>query len=260
MRLTVGSSSARGAAHEVNQDCVIAQPLTAGGLLVVVADGLGGYVASEEASALASRWVATRLEEASRQGVLTRHTLVDAVQGANLALWQLGYERGSALKTTFSALACTQTQSYLAHVGDCRIYRIRGNDVRQLTHDHSWARESTVLGLLCQFGWGRPPSRHVLDRALGDQPIVRIDVAQLTAHPGDRFVICSDGVWGSISTSDFMTLVTQDIDDHALAESLAAEALARGGTDDATVAVASVHRVTEQFEPLLATQPPAWPR
>lgn len=245
MRLTVGSSSARGAAREVNQDCIVAQPLTAGGVLVVVADGLGGYAASEEASALASMWVTTRLEEADRRGALTRRTVVDAVQGANLALWQLGYERGSALKTTFSALACTQTEIYLAHVGDCRVYRTRGNDVRQMTRDHTWSRESAFLVLLCHLGWGRPPSRHVLNRVLGDHPIVRIDVAQLAAHPGDRFIICSDGVWGSISPADFAALATQDIDDHALAESLIAEALARGSTDDATAAVVSVYHLTE---------------
>ena len=245
MRLTVGSSSIRGAARGHNEDRVFAQPLTAGGLLVVVADGLGGYAASEEASAFASMWVAARLEEASRRGTPTRHAMVDAVQGANLALWQLGYERSSALKTTLSALLCTPTGTYLAHVGDCRVYHVRQVDVRQLTRDHSWSRELGVLSLLWRLGRGGPPSRHALSRVLGDQPIVRIDVAQLAAHPGDRFVLCSDGVWGSISPSDFTALATVDVDDHALAESLTAAAVARGGTDDATAAVVSVQRVTE---------------
>jgi serine/threonine protein phosphatase PrpC len=259
MRLTVGSSSIGGAARGHNQDRVLAQPLTAGGLLVVIADGLGGYAASEEASALASRWVAARLEEAGRQGTLTRHIMVDAVQGANLALWQLGCERSSALKTTLSALLCTPTEAYLAHVGDCRVYHVRQAHVRQLTRDHSWSRELGVLSLLWRFGRGGTPSRQILSRALGDQPIVRIDAAQLIAHPGDRFVLCSDGVWGSISPSDFTALATLDIDDHALAENLTAAALARGGTDDATAAVVSVQRVTEQLESCLVAQPLATP-
>ncbi len=148
--------------------------------------------------------------------------------------------------------------AYLAHVGDCRVYhvrqtQVRQTQVRQLTRDHSWSRELGVLRLLWRLGRAGPPSRHILSRALGDQPIVRVDVAQLAAHPGDRFILCSDGVWGSIGPSDFTALAILDMDDHTLAQSLTAAALARGGTDDATAAVVSVQRVTEQLESCLGS-------
>ncbi len=238
MPLKVGTSSLAGPARTSNQDCIATRALAGGGLLVCIADGLGGYDASAEASALACDWVSAQLAKECEQGALTRRALKAAVQAANLALWQQALDRATALKTTLSVLVCLPGEALLAHIGDCRVTLVREGIARQLTRDHSWSRDLGVLGWVLHGG--RQRTRHVLHRALGDQPMVRVDTARVDLRPGDRFVLCSDGVWGNLSASAFAALVMEPLDDQSLAERLTREALASGGSDDASAAVVSM--------------------
>jgi serine/threonine protein phosphatase PrpC len=148
------------------------------------------------------------------------------------------HRRATALKTTLSVLVCLPGEALLAHVGDCRVVLMRDGGTRQLTRDHSWSRDLGALGWVLRGG--RKRTRHVLHRALGDQPMVRVDTAQMVSLPGDRFVLCSDGVWGGLSASAFAALVLEPLDDQSLAERLTREALAAGSTDDASAVVVSV--------------------
>jgi protein phosphatase len=241
MQLTVGTSSIPGPTRSINQDCIAMQSLAGGSVLVTIADGLGGYDASAEASALACDWVSEQLAQESKRGALTRRALKAAVQGANLTLWQQAMDRSIALKTTLSALVCTPEEALIAHVGDCRVYLVRAGHVAQLTTDHSWSQQMGLLRWSWLSGRVHSGSRHRLHRVLGDHPMVQVDTARLAPQSGDRFILCSDGVWGSISPPDFATLVTKEETDQALADLVTGEALARGGTDDASAAVVSVH-------------------
>jgi PPM family protein phosphatase len=237
MRVTVGASSLSGPAREGNQDCIATQPLDGGGMLVSIADGLGGYAASAEASAKACAWMSTYLKEVSERGALTQRILKTTVQSANLHLWQLALERATALKTTLSAVVCLPDEALLAHVGDCRV---RDGTLRQLTRDHSWSREMRFFSWIQRGSLAQHRSRHFLSRALGDQPLVRVDTARVELKADDRFILCSDGVWSSISAPDFAAFASKHTDDQTLAETLTREAQARGGTDDASAAVISV--------------------
>ena len=240
MQLTVGTSSIPGPARNINQDCIDMHSLAGGCLLVTIADGLGGYEASAEASALASKWVGAQLKEAGQRGALTQWTLRGAFQAANLALWQQALDRAIALKTTLSALLCTPTEALIGHVGDCRVFLVRDGKVSQLTTDHSLSQQMGMLRWAWLSGQAHSGSRHRLHRVLGDHPMVRVDTARIATQPGDRFVLCSDGVWGSISRPDFMALVTRTESDQSLADLVTREALARGGTDDASAAFVSI--------------------
>jgi len=238
MPLMVSTSSLAGPARASNQDCLTTQSLAGGGVLVCIADGLGGYEASAEASGFACDWVSAQLAAYSKQDILTQRALKAAVQDANLRLWQQALDRATALKTTLSVLVCLPDEALLAHVGDCRVLLVRDGHMLQLTRDHSWSRDLSVFGWLLHGGQKR--TRHTLHRALGDQPIVRVDTARLALQAGDRFVLCSDGVWGYLSASAFAALALAPLDNQSLAERLAGEALAVGGVDDASAAVVSV--------------------
>jgi serine/threonine protein phosphatase PrpC len=240
MELTVGTSSIPGPARNINQDCIGMQSLAGGCLLVTIADGLGGYEASAEASALASKWVSAHLKEAGERAALTQRTLKSAFQGANLALWQQAMDSSTALKTTLSALICTPTEALIGHVGDCRVFLVRAGSVSQLTTDHSLSQQMGLLRWAWLSNQAHSGSRHRLHRVLGDHPMVRVDTTRVATQPGDRFLLCSDGVWGSMSSADFTALVTKAESDQALAELLTGEALARGGTDDASAAFVSI--------------------
>ncbi len=240
MQLTVGTSSLPGPARKINQDCIAMQSLAGGCLLVTIADGLGGYDASAEASALACDWVSEQLALECKRGALTQRALKGAVQSANLALWQQALDRSTALKTTLSALVCLPAEALIAHVGDCRVFLVRAGQVTQLTKDHSWAQQTHWLRWSWLSGRSHSGSRHRLHRVLGDHPMVQVDAARVALQAGDRFVLCSDGVWGSMSAQDFAALVTGEASDQALADLVTGEALARGGTDDASAAVVSV--------------------
>lgn len=240
MQVTVGTSSIPGPARQTNQDCIGMHSLAGGCLLVTIADGLGGYDASAEASALACVRVGEQLAEDCKRGALTRRALKAAVLAANLALWQQALEQSTVLKTTLSALVCLPEEALLAHVGDCRIFLVRAGKVTQLTTDHSLSQQMGFLRWVWLSGQTHSGSRHRLHRVLGDHPLVRVDTARILPQLGDRFILCSDGVWGSISPPDFAALVVREESDQALAELVTSEALARGGTDDASAAVVSV--------------------
>jgi protein phosphatase len=241
MQLTVGTSSLPGPSRKINQDCIAMQSLAGGSVLVTIADGLGGYDASAEASALACDWVSEQLAAECKRGALTRRALKAAVQGANLTLWQQAMDRATALKTTLSTLVCTPEEALIAHVGDCRVYLVREGKVTQLTTDHSWSQQVGLLRWSWLSGRVHSGSRHRLHRVLGDHPMVQVDTAHLAPQSGDRFVLCSDGVWSSFTALDFAALVVRDESEQALADLVTSEALARGGTDDASAAVVSVY-------------------
>src|SRR5579871_153748 len=246
MQLTVGTSSIPGPSRQINQDCIATHSAVGGSVLVTIADGLGGYDASAEASALACDWVSAQLAEDCKRGALTRRALKAAVQGANLALWQQALDRSIALKTTLSALVCTPGEALIAHVGDCRVYLVRAGQVTQLTTDHSLARQMGLLRWTWLSGQAHTGSRHRLHRVLGDHPMVQVDTARVEPQSGDRFILCSDGVWGSISAPEFAALITREESDQALADFVTSEALARGGTDDASAAVVSVGMLEQE--------------
>lgn len=245
MIFSVGVSSSRGTERAVNQDSVHTQPLLESGLLAVIADGLGSYAASAEASARAATLVAAQISEASQRGIVDRRALRDAVQHANQMLWREALERAAALKTTLTALVCLPGTALLAHVGDCRAYLVRDAQVKTLTTDHSLSAELGFIRRFLPTSSGSRSSRHVLNRVLGEHPIVRIDLHTIDLRAGDRLLLCSDGVWASIDDTSLQMLATGGDDEQQLVERLIAEAQRRGGTDDGSAIMISVGAATK---------------
>jgi protein phosphatase len=180
-----------GLVRETNQDAVFADDS-----LAIVADGMGGHAAGEVASAMTV--------ETIYNGFLTRPTLeglLSAVQDANhdvLADARANPDR-FGMGTTVIAVGLTQdgaglTTPTMLHVGDSRAYQLRDGALRQLSADHSVAEEWVRMGRLTPEEALTHPRRHQLTRAIGVDDNIEIDVMSLHVQPGDRILLCSDGL------------------------------------------------------------------
>jgi protein phosphatase len=235
-----------GCQRETNEDCGrIVQPCDPGllarkGVLVAVADGMGGHKGGAVASRLAVEIVG-RVYYASpaSPGI----ALEEALREANQELFELsqGDETLRGLGSTCTALAIQGGAAYSAHVGDSRLYLIRGGEVRRMTEDHSVVAEMVKKGLLTEEEARRHADRNVILRALGASPQVELSAptAPLPVRTGDRFVICSDGLHDLVTDREIGQVVMSQ-DPAGACELLVATARERGGHDNITVAVVSV--------------------
>lgn len=209
------------------------------GALFVVADGLGGHLGGEIASETAVRTVIDDYYAPSSHGRIET-ALQRAVQAANLRIYQLA-QRDTDLRTmatTLVALAVTAAQAYIAHVGDSRVYHWRDGRLTLLTNDHSEAAELARLGLVRRERLRDHPARNALTRTLGSDLIVRPDFIRRPVAAGDRFLLCSDGLWSAISEDELSDALAGDAD--RACRSLADRALAAGSEDNVSVQVVQV--------------------
>jgi len=123
----------------------------------------------------------------------------------------------------------------IAHVGDSRAYRFRGGQLELLTQDHTWVNEQVVAGYLSAEQARAHPLKNVVTRALGGENEVVVDVREVEVHPGDLFVLCSDGLTTMLSDSDIASVLTEGHDLDESCRRLVQEANGRGGLDNITV-------------------------
>jgi protein phosphatase len=186
--------------------------------LFVVADGMGGHAAGDVASSLAI--------SAFRKG-LAGDAVADAILAANRAVWQQSRAEPaqSGMGTTLTAMVRERNPGsslIVGHVGDSRLYRLRNGTLEQLTRDHSVAGTS------------------LLTRAIGTRPDVEVDVFRTPIAPGDRYLICSDGLTGMVHDEDLRVMLAQDKGLDAICGDLIDAANLRGGIDNITAIVVSV--------------------
>jgi PPM family protein phosphatase len=126
----------------------------------------------------------------------------------------------------------------VGHVGDSRVYLLRGDNLLRLTSDHSWVNEQVKLGLMSDDAAQRHPMRNIVTRALGSREDVLVDVASTPLEAGDVFVLCSDGLNTMLSDDEIRELVLRHRDDpEAACRALVHAANLHGGEDNITVVV-----------------------
>lgn len=228
-----------GSAREGNEDAVGHWPHE-DGLLFAVADGVAGRAAGEVASSLALEVLAREVERAPGGWPVTKR-LRRAVQEANLALHTKGIAvpelRGMA--TTLTASAIVGGTLVTAHVGDCRLFLLRGDDLTQLTKDHTWVAEQVQYGLLSPEAARTHPRRGTITRCLGPDLIVGIDVLSFDLQRGDVVVQCSDGVHGLLTDKEIAAIVRRHPPE-AACQHLIEQALTAGSSDNLSAQVAVV--------------------
>ena len=221
--------------------------------LFFVADGMGGHAGGDIASAITSQRVALTdskydtVEEAIetlKAGVLDANSMLTGTVVEHPELQGMG--------TTFSGLLVHGSQIITAHIGDSRIYRVRSSEVTQVTKDHSFVQKLVDLGRITEAEALVHPRRSVLMRVLGDvQGDPELDIALHDALPGDRWMICSDGLSGAVPDEVMAKILASNIPTEEAAELLVGEALEHGAPDNVTVVITDIVRPTVKadFEP-----------
>lgn len=209
------------------------------GALFVLADGLGGHLGGEVASEIAVRTIIEDYYGPSSHGRIET-ALQRAVQAANLRIYQRANGDSDLWKmaTTLVALAITDAQAYVAHVGDSRVYHWRTGRLTLLTNDHSEAAELARRGFVKPERLRDHPGRHALTRTLGSDLIVRPDFIRHPVAAGDRFLMCSDGLWSGVTDQELSDALAGD-PEHAC-RSLTDRALDAGSDDNVSVQIALV--------------------
>ncbi len=211
------------------------------GHLFMVADGMGAHAAGELASKLATDTVALTYSKLSE--LSPPEAILKAMQEANQQI----HARGDAdpdfrgMGTTSTALLLLPQGALLAHVGDSRAYRLRGNRFEQLTFDHSLIWEMRAAGQVADDQFHDYIPKNIITRSLGPGADVRVDLeGPFPIAAGDTFLVCSDGLSGPVEDEEIGTILG------AMSPAEAAHALVdlanlRGGPDNITVIVARVN-------------------
>ncbi|MFI5959463.1 MerR family transcriptional regulator [Cryptosporangium sp. NPDC051539] len=235
MRIRFAAACEAGAVRTTNEDAVHADD----GLLAV-ADGVRGGrgAAAAEAAIAALRPAAPESAGRSGGGLLAR--LAEAVEEADRAV-RAASSGGEQAATTLTALVRQGSRLGLVHVGDTRAYVVRGGELVRLTTDHTWVQSQIDQGRLDVAGAAAHPDRPLLTRALGvDAPPVEADLALRTALPGDRYLLCSDGLWAAVDRRALhATLRANSTPEEAILE-LVRLAYASGAPDNIACVVADV--------------------
>lgn len=239
LRFEAAGSSHVGLVRAGNEDAGFVGPS-----LLLVADGVGGAAAGEVASATSAFAVAGSVLTALRtpRVVDAGHALArGAVQAVRALAEGVRRDRASeGMGTTLTALVCDGDRVTVGHVGDSRAYRWREGRLERLTRDHTYVARLVEEGVLPAAAVSSHPWRNVVTRSLGAESDGRLDLSVVDdVRAGDRFLVCSDGLSDLVSEerlAEVLSLRTVEAAGAVLVQS----ALAAGGRDNVTVAVADV--------------------
>jgi protein phosphatase len=140
------------------------------------------------------------------------------------------------MATTCTALAVCGGEVVVAHVGDSRAYRLRGNELAQLTQDHTLVHDLLERGVITGEQARNHPQANVITRALGSQPEVEVDIVELTGQAGDCYLLCSDGLSNLVTDKEIAHMLAIGNPEDCC-EAVVELARERGGYDNITVQV-----------------------
>ncbi len=271
MQFDIGQRTDVGRRRDHNEDFlgVFRPELTAElvhrGILLVVADGMGGYAAGEVASRTAVEAanqayygdLLSNVENALNRALTTANSMV--VEEANRDAERAG------MGTTIAVAVIRGEELVAANVGDSRVYLLRDHHLSQVTHDHSWVAELLGAGKITPEEAQRHPMRNVVTRSLGGHAEVQVEVYPSSPlQPGDTVLVCSDGLWGMVP-AERITHILDSLSAQAAADALIVAANEAGGHDNISAIVCRVlgdedsteFEKTEMLDPIVLqdTQP-----
>ena len=247
MKLAIKAATDLGQKRARNEDTYAAwqsedpAELAQRGVLLVLADGMGGARSGDVASKLAAETVVRSYREGKGSDPLT--DLGAAVAAANQAIFAENTRQDElpGMATTVTAAVVRGNDVYVAHVGDSRAYLARAGRMEQITEDHSLVARLVAEGQLTSDEARFDPRRNLLTRSVGLSAQVPIDTrrVQWTLQPGDTLLLCSDGLHGLVADRDLVPILGRPELDKVAAE-LIEMANHAGGSDNITVIVARV--------------------
>lgn len=231
---------------DMDKGACIAESFSAFPQVYGVCDGMGGIQRGERASFIAASKMSSLLDGGARRNVKEAIEQY-ALNTSKLILEDAQKSRADNEGTTVSMIVFFKEAVYIANAGDSRIYRLREQQLEQLSQDHSWVSEQRQAGLLnITDEQARKHKRsNVITRYLGmgDDTRPRGEFAYQAKHTmqkGDRYLICSDGIWDLLSNAQISALLMSSPDTLRVAQVLASCALELGGKDNATALVIDV--------------------
>jgi len=211
------------------------------GRLAIVADGMGGHEGGQEASRIAVQVIEQVYSQPMNGDPQAQLLLGFREAHQQIVQYATRHPEFRGMGTTATAIALVSNQLYYAHIGDSRLYRLRGQEITRLTRDHSYVGRLFENGVISAEEAESHPQRHILTAALGTGPEFTPDSPEqpIVLQPGDTLVLCTDGLWGPLSESEIL---------HAVSENPPAEACRvliqltrdRGGPDNITLQILRV--------------------
>jgi serine/threonine protein phosphatase PrpC len=217
--------------------------------LYLVADGMGGHASGEVASKMAIETLREFFSATSQDPEATwpykmdkargyeENRLITGIKLANLRIHEAAQRepRLRGMGTTIVSILVIDEGVLIAHVGDSRVYRVRGGKLEQLTDDHSLLNDYIKMKRLTEEEIANFPHKNVIVRALGMKETVKVDTRLDAPQPGDLYLLCSDGLCGPVSDQEIGDLAMSTNDLKAAASKLIERANANGGPDNVTV-------------------------
>ncbi len=257
----MGAATDVGRVRDGNEDAYLVDDAMG---LVAVADGMGGHRGGEVASATAL--------EALRAAITSGRPLRESIEDANQAVFTKSLTdtnlRGMGTTLTAGTLVAGGT-ILVGHVGDSTAYLLHEGELRQVTDDHSLVEELVREGRLTADEAAVHPQRSIITRALGVDASVQVDVYPVELAPGDRLLLCSDGLTGMVQPDEIAATLRREDDPNRAAAQLIDAANQAGGEDNITVVVVAVtdeaplRRLPEPVAPVETVapieEPPAEP-
>lgn len=230
-----------GNVRQVNEDRAWCGSIGEGWTAAIVADGMGGHKAGDVASELTVGCLTDALQlwhpgaSTDEDGAVR---LQEMIRKANQVVFETASlnESYHNMGTTVVAAVLSPQGGWIGNVGDSRIYRLRGGILEQLTEDHTVINELSKHGQLTAEEAARHPLRHAITRSVGTERDVKVDVSKIEWQPGDRLLLCSDGLSNLVERQQLEAALSQTeptLDE--LADRLVEMALEAGGDDNVTV-------------------------
>jgi PPM family protein phosphatase len=242
--LVMAARSDPGLLRARNEDAVFADAARG---VAVVADGIGGYVGGEVASSMATAQLAARIGIAADDGgpaaAAPGDHLLAAIDAANAGIYYAALDRPqlAGMGTTLVVAWFDDNTLHAAHIGDSRLYRLRGNAFEQLTRDHSLLQEQLDSGMISAEEARHSPNRNLVTRALGVAPVAEPDLGEFPVLAGDIYLLCSDGLTDMVEPEVIgRVLRALGANPEAAADRLVQMANGNGGCDNVSVVVVRV--------------------
>jgi serine/threonine protein phosphatase PrpC len=257
MKLTICGRTDRGKRRPKNEDDLAMVDLTAvlefeppidaegvavgdRGILLAVADGVGGHKAGEIASALALETLSHEMESLA-QGCPRQTLFKCAVENVNQRVWQEAKTepRLHGMATTLTAAVICHRRAIIAHVGDSRVYFLRGGSIQQVTRDQSFVASMVACGALTEAQAELSPFRSTITQAIGLESTVDVALDAVELEKGDMLLLCTDGLSNKVSPEDMVKALALGSPAAAVQELIALANL-RGGEDNITLEIARI--------------------
>jgi len=218
------------------------------GLVFAVADGLGGYGGGEVASGMAVEAILAQAQKGISGGGRIPGTIRDAFNRANHEILDaaISGRGGRKMQSTLSTIVMTPGEAHLGHVGDSRVYRRREGELELLTTDHSQVMELLRMHIITPEQAIEHPARYALTRSVGGDMMVRTDIRTERLDQDDVYLLCSDGLWSNVTSSEIAESLVRDPAEAC--QRLVDLALGRGGDDNATAMVIRVREAGQRPE------------